>query len=563
MFRSPEQAEFNQIVATQIADPDGPLLLEGAAGLGKTRAYLAAAFKSGKRVAICLATNQLIDQLLASSDIEWVRELVPDCSVADFRSRMYFEDAEGVVDRNAYSAQQTAAQEADILICTASSVIFDQRLQGDYNGVTNRDVIIFDEADQIPGLAALASDLIVDRATLRDLNCAGSTPIEVAEKLLALPRLESELKAKARIIAEITGEPEVWYKRVGMNDDGGVAIIHRLPGRLLKKIANRPSTIFISATLSVGGKFNDFRRSMGIDEVSDLSQIIEPGKHGTLVFSFNLAHEVGTKEWLELVVGEINEAEGMTLVVTPSFALAEELGSNISSARVRGRDETTSDAAADMGNSTVLIAAGAWAGLDTPIQWATVIVPRIPFTGPRDLFSEWNEDDDPDLRVGDPMASYLDSRNTAARRMVQVFGRGLRSPEAVCGVVILDPRISQLGDIAPIRFRGGWHEGRKIEVTLTTSERNPRLRRDALRHHGTDCQACDFHPLILRQVEVHHLHPLADRGPTVTTMQDVVVLCANCHRLAHKNGNNVIPLNKLREIAQASNRADKKKLIQF
>lgn len=142
VFRSTEQAEFNQIVASHINDPDAPLLIEGATGLGKTRAYLAALFKTDKRVAVCLATNALIDQLLNSTDLPWAQELAPNRSVAAFRSRRYFED-----DRAAYEAQREAAKAADILICTASSVIFDQRLAGGYNGVTGREVIVFDEAD--------------------------------------------------------------------------------------------------------------------------------------------------------------------------------------------------------------------------------------------------------------------------------------------------------------------------------------------------------------------------------------------------------------------------------
>lgn len=164
------------------------LSIESRFPLRNTRAFLLALFQTDKRVAICLATNALIEQLLNSSDLPWAQELAPNRTFATFRSRKYFED-----DRAAYEAQREAAQSADILICTASSVIFDQRLSGSYNGVTNREVIVFDEADQIPGLAALASDLSIDRKTLRDLNCEASTALGVAGKLLELPRLDPEI----------------------------------------------------------------------------------------------------------------------------------------------------------------------------------------------------------------------------------------------------------------------------------------------------------------------------------------------------------------------------------
>ena len=48
---------------------DAPLLLEGGTGLGKTRAYLAAIKEYEGTVAIVLPTIQLMDQLLASSDL--------------------------------------------------------------------------------------------------------------------------------------------------------------------------------------------------------------------------------------------------------------------------------------------------------------------------------------------------------------------------------------------------------------------------------------------------------------------------------------------------------------
>lgn len=126
------------------------------------------------------------------------------------------------------------------------------------------------------------------------------------------------------------------------------------------------------------------------------------------------------------------------------------------------------------------------------------------------------------------------------------------------------PRISQLGDVAPVRFREGWFEGRRIEVVQSKAERNPSLRREALRFHGTNCQACDHQPLILREVEVHHLNPIAEaKGAIATTMDDVAVLCRICHARAHKDGNNVIPLERLREIAEAETRKEAQQLIQF
>ena len=39
-------------------------------------------------------------------------------------------------------------------------------------------------------------------------------------------------------------------------------------------------------------------------------------------------------------------------------------------------------------------------------------------------------------------------------------------------------------------------------------------------------------PRVEAQLDVHHLDPIAE-GVRQTQLQDLAVLCANCHRLAH------------------------------
>ena len=242
--------------------------------------------------------------------------------------------------------------------------------------------------------------------------------------------------------------------------------------------------------------------------------------------------------------------------------MAAEIGSRVDTVTVRTREETTAEAAARTGNTGTLIAAGAWAGLDTPIQWRTIVIPRIPYSRPRILFDRFDEDDDT-IQAAEQYSGYLDSRNAAARRLSQGFGRGLRRPDATCSVIICDPRIVAFEDVCPTRFRGEWHEGRKVEVVQTRTERNPRLRVAALRHYGPNCWTCGHVPVILREVEIHHLDPLADRGPAHTTMDEVAVLCRICHARAHADGNDVIALDRLREIAKEKTLTEKRALIRF
>lgn len=77
-------------------------------------------------------------------------------------------------------------------------------------------------------------------------------------------------------------------------------------------------------------------------------------------------------------------------------------------------------------------------------------------------------------------------------------------------------------------------------------KRNPGLRREAIRRHGLTCAACqfDFGATYGKAgdgyIEMHHLNPLAERvdaakgRPIMTTIDDVVPLCANCHRVVHR-----------------------------
>ena len=529
IFRSEEQDQFFKLIQKHIETPDAPLLLEGATGLGKTLPFLAAAAASGKKVAIVFPTHQLINQALDSWDLKTTLAAYPSVTVKAFRPRSYFEASHAD-----YAAQKEEALDADIMFCTSVSVIIDQRLRGDYNGSTDRDVIIFDEADQLPQFAALASDISLSRTDLRSLRINEPSPKETIAAIFKKKTVPSEIKAKASLIEEALGLGDVWFITVGFADDGALEVRSRLPGRLLKRVSNRASTIFISATLSVNGTFKDFCRAMGIEEQSRLSTMVEPKKHGDLKFDFITDEELGSDAWLDAVCEAIESAEHPVLVATPSHSLAQQIANKVTEATLRTADETTSQAAARMGDIKVLIAAGAWAGLDTPVQWKTVVVPRIPYTGPNNLREFWyNDEEDFGAQNPDPMSSFIDSKNAAARRLKQVFGRGLRTPDAECSIILCDPRIDRFTKIAPARFQKTYFEGMAISVDATKSERSPKLRKDALSHYGETCMACDFIPEALRQLEVHHLEPLADRGASHTTLNDVVILCRNCHGLAH------------------------------
>ena len=528
MFRSKEQKHFNALIAKHLEIRDAPLLLEGGTGIGKTRAFLAALADCEHRVAVVLPTRQLIDQMASAADLEAVGLAVePFHPARDFESRAD------------YAAHRARAMASRVMLCTAASVMIDQRLAGAYNGASRRDYLLFDEADQLPRAAALQRDMTITAGDLEAAGVARTTARETVAALLEKADLDLEVRARAKMIAEALAEP-AWYRKAGLDDDGGVALRHELPGRLLKRLSNQGHVAFVSATLTVSAgaeNFDDFRRGMGIERQSRLSGVVEPKEHGRLSFKTPLDRDPA-----EVVA----DAEKPCLVVTPSFADAEKLGARLPGAVVRetkadgAERETAAEAAARVAEGGVLIAAGAWAGLDTPLRWRSIVVPRIPFENPAVL-------------DGKIESRYVDSRNAATRRMRQVVGRGLRTPDARCTLYVCDARYRKLGRFLPVRFGESREEGGRVEVTLSKIERDPAVRRAALKHYcpdGPECHACGYVPPsgMTCAIDIHHLHPLAE-GKRRTALEDLIPLCANCHRLAHAE-TSPIPLDRLRKLTR-------------
>lgn len=88
------------------------------------------------------------------------------------------------------------------------------------------------------------------------------------------------------------------------------------------------------------------------------------------------------------------------------------------------------------------------------------------------------------------------------------------------------------------------HEGRVLERLHLSRERNPKLRARKIaavrRATGTiACQACGFNFAVTYgdrgadYIECHHRVPLHASGPTTTSLDDLVLICSNCHRMIH------------------------------
>jgi len=98
-------------------------------------------------------------------------------------------------------------------------------------------------------------------------------------------------------------------------------------------------------------------------------------------------------------------------------------------------------------------------------------------------------------------------------------------------------------------------EGLRYEYIALTSSRSRKLRNRAMDNAGGLCSVCDvdFGKLLdgrgVRVLQVHHKKMMKDRkGPSETKLDDLVVVCANCHLLIHLDPTKAISVPKLRRM---------------
>jgi 5-methylcytosine-specific restriction protein A len=106
------------------------------------------------------------------------------------------------------------------------------------------------------------------------------------------------------------------------------------------------------------------------------------------------------------------------------------------------------------------------------------------------------------------------------------------------------------------------NEGKVLLYLHLRRERSPKLRKkklEATRNAGmkVQCEVCEFNfqerygERGLEYIEVHHRLPLHQSGETSTKLEDLALLCSNCHRMIHRG--KWIKVDELKEIV-ASNK---------
>lgn len=99
-------------------------------------------------------------------------------------------------------------------------------------------------------------------------------------------------------------------------------------------------------------------------------------------------------------------------------------------------------------------------------------------------------------------------------------------------------------------------EGGKKKRLVNYYERKPALRMKAIEHYGTVCKVCGFDFMATYgergkgYIDVHHLVPISrlKKETKVNPITDMTVLCANCHRMIHRNKDDVLSVDELKRI---------------
>ncbi len=508
MYRSKEQKTYATLIERAIARPGAPLLAGAAAGLGKTHGYSLPLLRSGKRVAIAFSTRALIAQYLGSDALAAAMAAAPGTTVAELKSRRDFDSAKD------YREHRDQALAAQVLLVTHAAALIDARMS-DYAQLRERDVVLFDEADLLADAADLRSTFEISADVLKD--CGAGDDLRAAAETVKRKAADAEDRAAASAIVYALDTPR-WYRVVGWSDDGALLLKHRMPGRMLRPLLFEvPRVIFTSGTLQVGGRFDHFVRALGLLQIDPASTHIDPAQHGQLEVVM-----VDAELSAEEQATRIAQAARPALVLTTSHATTRKLAALLPGSVARAEGEALADVLARCPADGIMVAAGAWSGLDDPrLRWATVVLPTAPYGPPATI-------------SGQQVSHYIDSEVCAIRRTNQGLHRGLRTPDARCTLLLLDERFNRpaLRQAIPERFRAavvlGAQEGQKHQMT----QRERSIRPKALKHYGSRCMHPGCTETAEHRLDAHHKKPISD-GERFTLMEDVAILCKHHHADVH------------------------------
>lgn len=103
-------------------------------------------------------------------------------------------------------------------------------------------------------------------------------------------------------------------------------------------------------------------------------------------------------------------------------------------------------------------------------------------------------------------------------------------------------------------------EGNKQYRYVSTYERNPTLRKQAIDIHGVTCKACGtnfgekYGPYAEGLIHIHHIVPVSEFGEskTVDPRTDLIPVCANCHAVIHRRKDKTLTIGELQEMIKTN-----------
>lgn len=116
----------------------------------------------------------------------------------------------------------------------------------------------------------------------------------------------------------------------------------------------------------------------------------------------------------------------------------------------------------------------------------------------------------------------------------------------------IDEQINE--DLSNLELEQEFFEGEKKYRLSSYYERNSQLRIAAIKEHGFECKVCGFNfkEFYGHQgegfIEVHHLTPVSNLDPLkkVCPINDMTVVCSNCHRMFHRNRGEILTLDQVK-----------------
>lgn len=116
-------------------------------------------------------------------------------------------------------------------------------------------------------------------------------------------------------------------------------------------------------------------------------------------------------------------------------------------------------------------------------------------------------------------------------------------------------------DLANFELENEYFEGEKKIRLSNYFERNPKLRLAAIKSHGFVCKVCgfDFKKSYGAHgngsIEVHHLKPVSklEELTKICPINDMTVVCSNCHRMLHRNKDHILTMEELRGLLRKNN----------